>query len=157
MLKIRFTLNDKRYEKYVNPKMRLIDFIRDEMKLTGTKEGCGEGECGACTIIFENKIVNSCVMLTGQIDGCTFYTIEGIKQNGEYDTIQKMFVKNGAVQCGYCTPGMVMAAKGLFLENSNPSIDEIKKAISGNLCRCTGYENIIRAVTEARDEINGKI
>lgn len=152
-MKINFILNENSYEKDINPKMRLLDFLRDEMKLTGTKEGCGEGECGACTIIFENRIANSCLMLTGQIKNKTLYTIEGLKKNGEYDIIQKMFIKNGAVQCGYCTPGMIMATKGLLLENPNPSTEEIKKAISGNLCRCTGYVNIIKAIEESRDSL----
>lgn len=151
MLKICFTLNEKKYEKLVNPKKRLLDFLREDMGLTGTKEGCGAGECGACTILFENKIANSCVMLTGQIHEKTLYTIEGIKKNGDYDLIQEMFIKNGAVQCGFCTPGMIMATKGLLLENPNPTVDEIKKAISGNLCRCTGYVNIINAIVETRD------
>lgn len=135
------------------PGMRLIDFLRDELGLTGTKEGCSEGECGACTIIMDGKAVPSCLMTAGQIDGHEIITIEGLSNNGELDKIQEAFINNGAIQCGFCTPGMIMSVKALLMRNPNPDVDEIKRAIEGNLCRCTGYTKIIGAVN---DLVGGK-
>jgi carbon-monoxide dehydrogenase small subunit len=139
--------------------MRLLDFLRDELGLTGTKEGCGEGECGACTVIIDGKAVNSCLVLLPEIDGSEVTTIEGLSKDGELDTIQKAFVDEGAVQCGFCTPGMIMSAKALLDRNDSPSDEEIMEAIEGNLCRCTGYYKIIQAIKIAAENLrktNGK-
>ncbi len=141
-----FTLNGEPRTVTVKPNMTLLEVIRDEFALTGTKEGCGQGECGACTVILDGKAVDSCLILISQVQGRTVTTIEGLGKDGSLDLLQSSFIEAGAVQCGYCTPGMIMSAKSLLLKNSNPSVDEIKRAISGNLCRCTGYTKIIKAV-----------
>ena len=114
------------------------NFLRNEMGLTGTKEGCSEGECGACTVIFNGRAVTSCTMLLGQLEGGTLMTIEGLQENGELDRIQQSFIEKGAIQCGFCSPGMILSVKALLLHNENPSDEEIRRAIEGNLCRCTG-------------------
>jgi carbon-monoxide dehydrogenase small subunit len=154
-MKISFTLNNERLSVDVAEDMRLLDFLRDELGLTGTKEGCGEGECGACTVIIDGKAVNSCLVLLPEIDGSEVTTIEGLSKDGELDTIQKAFVDEGAVQCGFCTPGMIMSAKALLDRND----EEIMEAIEGNLCRCTGYYKIIQAIKIAAENLrktNGK-
>ncbi|HNS76431.1 (2Fe-2S)-binding protein [Mesotoga prima] len=158
-MKISFTLNNERLSMDVVEDMRLLDFLRDELGLTGTKEGCGEGECGACTVIIDGKAVNSCLVLLPEIDGSEVTTIEGLSKDGELDTIQKAFVDEGAVQCGFCTPGMIMSAKALLDRNDSPSDEEIMEAIEGNLCRCTGYYKIIQAIKIAAENLrktNGK-
>ena len=146
-LKIEFILNGKKVSVYTEGNRRLIDLLREDFHLTGTKEGCSIGECGACTVIVNNKAVNSCLVLAGQVDGAEVLTIEGLAVDGLHK-LQKSFLKSGAVQCGFCTPGMIMSAYALILENENPSVEEIKEAIAGNLCRCTGYKQIIKAVKE---------
>jgi len=148
-MKITSTINKKNYDLDVNPNLRLLDILRDVIGLTGTKESCGEGECGACTVIMNGKTVNSCLVLASQIDGQEIITIEGLKENGEYDLLQTKFVENGAVQCGFCTPGMILSSKVLLMKNPNPSEGEIRRALEGNLCRCTGYVKIIAAVKAA--------
>ncbi|AZR72585.1 (2Fe-2S)-binding protein [Anoxybacter fermentans] len=149
-IKLKFTVNNKPYELEVNPNARLLDVLRDELNLTGTKEGCGVGECGACTVIMNGQAVNSCLVLAGQAQGAKIITIEGVQgENGELHPIQQAFIDKGAVQCGYCTPGMILSAKALLDQNPNPTVEEIKEGISGNLCRCTGYQQIIEAVQEA--------
>ncbi|MBN2220260.1 MAG: (2Fe-2S)-binding protein [Kosmotogaceae bacterium] len=158
-MKISFTLNNERFSIDVIEDMRLLDFLRDELGLTGTKEGCGEGECGACTVIIDGKAVNSCLVLLPEIDGSEVTTIEGLSKDGELDTIQKAFVDQGAVQCGFCTPGMIMSAKALLDKNDSPSDEEIMEAIEGNLCRCTGYYKIVQAIKAAAENLrntNGK-
>ncbi|HUM21926.1 (2Fe-2S)-binding protein [Mesotoga prima] len=158
-MKISFTLNNERLSMDVVEDMRLLDFLRDELGLTGTKEGCGEGECGACTVIIDGKAVNSCLVLLPEIDGSEVTTIEGLSKDGELDTIQKAFVDEGAVQCGFCTPGMIMSAKALLDRNDSPSDEEIMEAIEGNLCRCTGYYKIVQAIKIAAENLrktNGK-
>ncbi|MCP5456732.1 MAG: (2Fe-2S)-binding protein [Thermotogae bacterium] len=158
-MKISFTLNNERLSVDVVEDMRLLDFLRDELGLTGTKEGCGEGECGACTVIIDGKAVNSCLVLLPEIDGSEVTTIEGLSKDGELDTIQKAFVDEGAVQCGFCTPGMIMSAKALLDRNDSPSDEEIMEAIEGNLCRCTGYYKIVQAIKTAAENLrktNGK-
>ncbi|AFK06641.1 MULTISPECIES: (2Fe-2S)-binding protein [Mesotoga] len=158
-MKISFTLNNERLSMDVVEDMRLLDFLRDELGLTGTKEGCGEGECGACTVIIDGKAVNSCLVLLPEIDGSEVTTIEGLSKDGELDTIQKAFVDEGAVQCGFCTPGMIMSAKALLDRNDSPSDEEIMEAIEGNLCRCTGYYKIVQAIKTAAENLrktNGK-
>nr|WP_314780889.1 2Fe-2S iron-sulfur cluster-binding protein [uncultured Treponema sp.] len=153
-MRINTIINGRPIEADVDEKMRLIDFLRDELNLTGTKEGCSEGECGACTVIMDKRAVTSCTVLAGQIDGCEILTIEGLAQNGELDILQKKFIEYGAVQCGFCTPGFIMSAKSLMMNNKNPSLHEIKRAVEGNLCRCTGYIKIIEAIEAAAKEVN---
>ncbi|MCR4402888.1 MAG: (2Fe-2S)-binding protein [Firmicutes bacterium] len=127
----------------------LLDFLRDDLGLTGAKEGCGKGECGACTVLVDGKPVNSCLMLAYQADGRRVETIEGLEHDGRLHPIQEAFVSEGAVQCGFCTPGMIMSAKALLDSNPNPTREEVLRAISGNLCRCTGYAKIIKAIEVA--------
>ncbi len=148
---INFNLNGADVSVSAAPNKRMVDFLRDDLGLTSVKEGCGEGECGACTIIYNGEAVTSCLMMAGQADGSTIITMEGLAKNGELDMVQKAFVDVGAVQCGYCLPGMVLSAKALLDKKPNASNDEIKRAMSGNLCRCTGYSKIIEAVETARD------
>jgi len=148
-MKINFKLNQTEINIDVEPNRRLLDLLREDFGYTGTKEGCGIGECGACTVIVNNKAVNSCLVLACQIDGCEIMTIEGLASNGELHKLQENFLKKGAVQCGFCTPGMIMSAYALILEKPNPTEEEIKEAIAGNLCRCTGYKQIIEAVMES--------
>ena len=149
MREISFIVNGERETKTVPENLTLLKFIREHLYLTGTKEGCGEGECGACTVIVDDKAVHSCLMLAVELDGKNLETIEGLSQNGEIHKIQKKFIEHNAIQCGFCTPGMVMSAKALLNRNSNPSEDEIKEAIAGNLCRCTGYKQIITAIKDS--------
>ena len=144
--RLKFTINGQPREADIDPSMRLVDALRDVFNLTGTKEGCGEGECGACTVILDGKAVNSCLVLAGQAVGGSIVTIEGLSPEGELSRLQQAFVDAGAVQCGFCTPGMIMSAKALLDENPHPTEREIKVAISGNLCRCTGYKKIVKAV-----------
>lgn len=153
-MRINTIINGRPIEADVDEKMRLIDFLRDELNLMGTKEGCSEGECGACTVIMDKRAVTSCTVLAGQIDGCEILTIEGLAKNGELDILQKKFIEYGAVQCGFCTPGFIMSAKALMMNNKNPSLNEIKRAVEGNLCRCTGYIKIIEAIEAAVKEVN---
>ena len=143
------TVNGTVWEISARPTARLIDVLRDQMGLTGTKEGCGEGECGACTVIVDGKAVNSCVMLAVQALGKDVLTVEGLAASGELDTLQQKFVEQGAVQCGFCTPGMLMSAKALLMANPLPSDQDIRTALAGNLCRCTGYKTIVAAVRAA--------
>lgn len=150
---INFNLNGKDVETKAHPSMRLLDVLRNEFKLTGPKEGCGEGECGACSVLVDGKLINSCLVAVGSIDGHRVVTIEGYAENGErFDIISHAFADTGAVQCGFCTPGMVLATENLLEENPNPSEDEIREGLSGNLCRCTGYEKIIEAVKIVAEE-----
>lgn len=145
---LKLVINKKNINMEVDPTTRLIDFLRDDLNLTGVKEGCSEGECGACTVILDGEAVISCTILTGQVNGCEIITIEGLAQNGELDIIQKSFIENGAIQCGFCTPGMILSCKALLMKNPNPTETEIKRAIEGNLCRCTGYNKIVKAVKD---------
>jgi len=148
MNKITVTLmvNGKEVTLKVGPKERLLDTLREQLKLTGTKEGCSVGECGACTVILDGKAVSSCLILTGQIGESEVLTIEGLEIDGNLDPLQQAFIDHHAIQCGFCTPGMLMSAKALLIHNPHPSREEIKTALEGNLCRCTGYEQIIEAI-----------
>lgn len=143
---IRLKVNGDDYELLVEPELSLLKALRDSIGLTGAKEGCGAGECGACTVLVNNKAVNSCLMLAVQADGCEVTTIEGLAVDGKLDPIQQAFMDHGAVQCGFCSPGMIMTAKGLLAEKPNLSREQIKDGLVGNICRCTGYSKIIKAV-----------
>lgn len=156
MKTINLKVNGKDYNVEIEEQMRLLDLLRDKMGLTGTKEGCGEGECGACTVIMDGEIVDSCLVMAFQADGKEILTIEGVKpENGEeLHPIQKAFLEAGAVQCGFCIPGMVLSAKALLDKKPHPSRDEIREGISGNLCRCTGYGKIVDAVEKASDYLD---
>ncbi|MDA8305956.1 MAG: (2Fe-2S)-binding protein [Deltaproteobacteria bacterium] len=143
---IRVTVNGVEYEVAVKPNQTLVDMIRYDLGLTGTKNGCGEGDCGACTVILDGTPVNSCLVLAMQADGRTITTIEGVEGKDGLHPLQQAFIEKGAIQCGFCTPGMVLSAKNLLDENPHPTEDEIREGISGNLCRCTGYLQIIDAV-----------
>ena len=148
---MKFNINGKAYEAEVDPSIRLLDLIREVFNLTGTKEGCAEGECGACTVIVDGEPVSSCLMLAGQAEGHAITTIEGVSVNGELSRLQRAFVEAGAIQCGFCTPGMIMAAKALLDKVPHPTDEEIRVAISGNLCRCTGYKKIFEAMRMASE------
>lgn len=150
-MKISFKVNGKNCTVETEPTLRLIDILREKLGLTGTKEGCGEGECGSCTVILDGSAVCSCLVLAPQLEGKEVHTVESLGQDGQLELLQEAFIRNGAIQCGYCTPGMLMSAKALLMKNPNPTESEIKTALSGNLCRCTGYNQIVRAVKEAAD------
>ena len=150
--RIRVTVNGERYEKEVSPSKSLLDFLRMDLNLTGTKEGCAEGECGACSIIMNGKLVDSCLILAVEADGQKIQTIEGISRHDRLHPLQKAFAEKGAAQCGYCTPGMIMAAKYLLDHNPSPTPEQALKAIAGNLCRCTGYGSIVDAILSAAKE-----
>lgn len=153
-MKINFIVNGENVQAEVNEKIRLIDLLRDYLNLTGTKEGCSEGECGACTVIMDKQAVPSCMVMAAQANNTEIITIEGLSKNGELDILQKKFIEHGAVQCGFCTPGFLMSAKALMMNNKNPSLYEIKRAIEGNLCRCTGFTKIVEAIEAAVKEVN---
>ena len=139
-------VNGKSVSVEVEEDLRLLDLLRDKLHLTGAKEGCGEGECGACTIIMDGEVVNSCMVMAFQANGREITTIEGLQDGDKLHPIQEAFLEAGAVQCGYCTPGMVLATKAILDKNINPTEEEIREGISGNLCRCTGYTKIVDAV-----------
>lgn len=154
MFNLKINVNGKDIEREIDDKTRLLDFLREDLGLTGTKEGCGEGECGACTVILDGKAIDSCLILAAQCYGKKVITIEGLeKEDGSLDPVQQAFLDNGAVQCGYCIPGMVLSAKALLDEKPVPSDDDIKESISGNLCRCTGYDKIVKSIKVASDRI----
>lgn len=144
---VQMTVNGRRCSADVPGSMTLLQFLRDELHLSGVKDGCSEGDCGACTVIYNGQAVKSCLILAAQADGAQVQTVEGLTgPDGDLHPLQQAFMEAGAAQCGFCTPGMLMAAKALLDANLNPSEDEIRVAISGNLCRCTGYAKIIHAV-----------
>jgi carbon-monoxide dehydrogenase small subunit len=143
---IQLTINDKEYEVAVEPNQTLTDMLRYELGLTGTKKGCEVGDCGSCTVIMDGIPVNSCLVLAMQANGRKITTIEGLETEKGMHPIQKAFVEKGAIQCGFCTPGMILSAKSLLDKNPNPTEEEIRTGISGNLCRCTGYQKIVDAV-----------
>ena len=146
----KLTINGKEIEVETFPQNRLLDIIRSELELTGTKEGCGEGECGACSIILNGEVVNSCLILFRQLkDGDSILTIEGLGDPDHMSPLQEAFITEGGTQCGMCTPGMIMAAHALLMKNPNPARDEIASALAGNLCRCTGYKKILDSVEKA--------
>ena len=144
--RVTFMLNNEKIEHDVDTHYTLLRMLREDFDLTGAKEGCGAGECGACTIIMDDVAVNACLIMAPEIDGKNIVTIEGLSNGRTLDPLQVSFIENAALQCGYCTPGMIMTAKALLNENPNPTREEIKQGISGNLCRCTGYKKIIEAI-----------
>ena len=146
MHEVTVTVNGQIERASVPAPMTLLEFLRDRIHLTGTKEGCGIGECGACTVLLDGKPVTACLVLAVEADGCAVRTIEGEATDGQLSALQQAFIDAGAVQCGFCTPGMIMSARGLLMRNPAPSDEEIVEAIAGNLCRCTGYEAIIEAI-----------
>ncbi|MBU4350049.1 (2Fe-2S)-binding protein [bacterium] len=153
-LTIELTINGKKRKVETTTSTRLLDLIRDDLHLTGTKEGCGKGECGACTVIMNGELIASCLVLAPQADGAVITTIEGVGNGENLDPVQEAFIETGAVQCGFCTPGMILAAKKLLEENSHPTEGEIKRGISGNLCRCTGYQKIFDAINLAANRLS---
>jgi carbon-monoxide dehydrogenase small subunit len=145
-MNIRCTVNGAAVGGTVDAETRLLDFLREDLQLTGTKEGCGEGECGACTVLIDGRPVNSCLVLAAQVDGAEILTIEGLAEGENLHPIQQAFVDAGGVQCGFCTPGFVLSTYALLRETPDPTDDAIRSALEGNLCRCTGYEKILDAV-----------
>lgn len=152
---IEFNLNGKEVQTNSEPTKRLLDVLREEFNLTAPKEGCGEGECGACAILLDGNLVNSCITAIGTVQGANVVTLEGFRDTPQYQLLDHAFAVCGAVQCGYCTPGMIMAAQSLLSKKPHPTVEEIREGISGNLCRCTGYNMIINAVQMAAKEGNG--
>jgi carbon-monoxide dehydrogenase small subunit len=154
---INFKLNGEDVETVVNSNILMSDFLRKEMHLTGTKRGCEEGECGACTILLDSRPVASCLMLATEADGHDIVTIEGIMQNGKLHPVQQAFIEKWGLQCGFCTPGMVISAVALLEENPTPTEHEIRDAIAGNLCRCTGYAKIVEAIGAAAETLQKEV
>ncbi len=152
---IEFELNGKKVSVDCDPTERLLDVLRNEMGLTAVKEGCGEGECGACSVLVDGNLVNSCITAVGSINGLSVMTLEGFRDCDQYKLLEETFAKAGAVQCGFCTPGMIMASQALLSKNAHPTVEEIRESISGNLCRCTGYNMIIDAIQMAAEQGDG--
>ncbi len=150
-LEVHYTINGRAYEAYIEPNRTLLEVVRDELRLTGAKEGCGTGDCGACSMIVNGKLVTSCLMLAPQADGAEITTIEGLATNGDLHPVQQAFIDTGGVQCGFCIPGMILAGKALLDKNPKPDEQEIRTAIAGNLCRCTGYTKIVEAIAAAAE------
>jgi len=146
---ISITVNGEPYEVFIDSRTTLLQLVREHLGLTGTKEGCSEGECGACSVVLNGRLVDSCLIFAVEAKGGEVQTIEGLASNGELHPVQKAFIECGGVQCGFCTPGMIMASKTLLEKNPHPNEDEIRHALGGNLCRCTGYAKIIDAVQAA--------
>jgi carbon-monoxide dehydrogenase small subunit len=154
-MKIQLTVNGKRTEVEVDAETRLLDLLRESLHLTGTKEGCGEGECGACTVLLDGRAVNSCLVPAAQAEGAEILTIEGLAPGSTLHPIQRAFVEQGAVQCGFCTPGFILSTYALLQANPTPSDEQILTALEGNLCRCTGYGKIVEAVHRAAELMKG--
>ncbi len=155
MIDIRLTVNGKEYSLSIEEDKRLIDVLREDLGFIGVMEGCGEGECGACTVIMDGKTVNSCLVMGFQANGKNIITIEGLAKDGKLDPVQQAFIDVGAVQCGFCIPGAILSIRALLNENPKPTEEEIRESISGNLCRCTGYNKMLEAVERARRYENG--
>lgn len=154
-MKITFSLNGRWLEVETPPDRRVVDLLREDLGLGGTKECCGSGECGACTILVDGESRLSCLMLAAQLEGRVILTIEGVAANGEFHVVQQAFVDHGAVQCGFCTPGMVLATLDLLRRIPDPTREDVRRELSGNLCRCTGYQKIVDAVMAAARIVNG--
>ena len=153
---LRITVNTQYYELYIKPKTLLAEVLRNHLDLTGTKRGCDSASCGLCTVILNGMAVKSCSILALQADGAQILTIEGLADGSRLHPIQKAFLDHGAFQCGFCTPGMLISSKAFLDENQNPTIEEIREAIHGNLCRCTGYNSILRAIRAVAEEISAR-
>ncbi len=151
MMLVKFRLNGQIVEEQAAPNASLLDFLRDRLGMTSVKKGCDEGQCGACTVLLNGKPVCSCLMLAVQVRGAEVTTIEGLSKPGELSVVQQAFLEKNGYQCGFCTPGMLLAARALLDQNPDPSIEDIKEALEGNLCRCTGYEQIIESVSRAAE------
>ena len=150
---MQFIINSVRYESEIDVRRTLLEVLRETFGLMGTKKGCNEGECGACTVLLDGKPVLSCLTLAVEAQGKQIMTVEGLAENGELNPLQQSFIEHGALQCGFCTPGMLMAAKGLLNENPHPDERQVRQAIAGNLCRCTGYDKIVKAILAAADKL----
>ena len=150
---ISLSINGEEHDLYISPNRTLLEVLREELELTGTKESCGEGVCGSCTVLCDGLPLRSCLTLAAEVEGAEIITVEGLKtEDGRLDLLQQAFIDHGAVQCGFCTPGMLMSAKALINENPKPSEADIRKAISSNICRCTGYAKIVEAVKSVAGE-----
>lgn len=150
--RVKFRVNGQEQEVLVDPRDTLLDTLRLNLELTGTKEGCGRGNCGSCTVLINGKAVNSCLVFAVEVQGQEIITIEGLQQGGRLHPLQQAFIDEGAVQCGFCTPGVIMAAKAFLNSNPHPSEIEVRQAIAGNLCRCTGYDKIVRAILKVVED-----
>jgi len=148
---LRLTINSEAYELLVEPYWSLLDLLRDDLHLTGTKRGCDEGDCGACTVLLQGKTVTSCMVLALHAKDKDVITVEGLARGGKLHPVQEAFVTHGGVQCGYCTPGLIMSAVGLLLENPHPTEEDVRFGIGGNLCRCTGYAKVVQAILKAAE------
>ncbi len=150
---INLKVNGQPYELAVEPRWTLLETVREQLALTGSKEGCGTGDCGACSMIVDGKLITACLMLAPEADGSEITTIEGMARNGDLHPVQQSFIEAGGVQCGFCTPGMIMAAKALLDGNPRPTLEDVRLGLAGNLCRCTGYAKIYEAVLAAAERI----
>ncbi len=148
---MKLKINGREYEIVSGPGTTLLDVLRYELRLTGTKEGCGTGSCGSCTVLVDGKAINSCLVIVGEVEGKEITTIEGLSRQGKLHPLQQAFINEGAVQCGFCTPGILLTAKAFLDSNSHPTESQIRQAIAGNLCRCTGYDKIVRAIMSVAD------
>ena len=155
MKHISMTVNGDQHELLVEPGWTLLETLRDNLRLTGTKEGCSNGNCGACTVMIDGRTANSCLVLAAEMDGTEITTVEGIAKHGKLNPVQEAFIKDGALQCGFCTPGFIISATALLQRNPNPTEEEIRTRLAGNLCRCTGYDKIIMAVEDAAAMLRG--
>lgn len=153
MVEITFTLNGRLVKVHAEPNITVLDLLREELRITSVKRGCEVGECGACTVLLDGKPVNSCLILAPMIDGRNILTVEGLTRDGKLDPLQESFIEEFAIQCGYCTPGVLLTAKALLDLNPSPTIEEIKEALSGNLCRCGAYQQIIDAVLKTSKKL----
>jgi aerobic carbon-monoxide dehydrogenase small subunit len=151
-MEIELWVNGTREKVSIQPNTTLLHLLREDLLLTGTKEGCGIGQCGACTVVLDGRAINACLVLAANVDGKEVWTIEGLAKNGDLHPLQKAFIDGHALQCGFCTPGMIMVALALLKENPRPTMAEIKEAIKGNICRCTGYTKILDAIQKAAEE-----
>ena len=152
-MEVELLVNGKKEKIKTQPNVTLLHLLREELMLTGTKEGCGVGQCGACTVLLDGRAVNACLVLAADAQGKEVWTIEGLVQHGELHPLQKAFIECNAIQCGFCTPGMIMVTVALLKKNLRPKLDEVKEAIKGNFCRCTGYRKILEAIQQAADEM----
>ena len=155
MKHISMTVNGDQHELLVEPGWTLLETLRDHLRLTGTKEGCSNGNCGACTVMIDGRTETSCLVLAAEMDGTEITTVEGIAKHGKLNPVQEAFIKDGALQCGFCTPGFIISATALLQRNPNPTEEEIRTRLAGNLCRCTGYDKIIMAVEDAAAMLRG--